>query len=196
MSPEHSQTDRQFFTRWVRGTFVGWVLGFILIILAAITGDLIGTGETESQFIVGIGMGAGVGYIQGRMARQWFGASNRWAWATVIGMGVPFIASDFIGAVWSEYSFSLPLTVAIGGLLVGLLQRRILCSHSGRANWWVPACFAGWTLAAGTAALSGGFLDIFPRVWPVAILNLGVILFGGVVLGIVTGGALVWILRR
>jgi hypothetical protein len=195
MSPEHSQADRQFFTRWVRGTFAGWLLGFVFIILAAIAGDLIGMGQGESQFIVGIGMGAGVGYAQGRMARQWFGATRRWAWATVIGMGVPFVASDFVGAVWGEFSFWLPLTVVTGGLLVGLLQRRILCSHSDRAHWWVPACVAGWTLAAGTAAVSG-VLPSGPSAGWFAILNVGVILLGGVVLGVVTGGALVWMLRH
>ena len=195
MSPEHSQADRQFFTRWVRGTFAGWLLGFVFIILAAIAGDLIGIGERESQFIVGIGMGAGVGYAQGRVARQWFGATRRWAWATVIGMGVPFVASDFASAVWSEFSFSLPLVVVIGGLLVGLLQRRVLRSHSDRANWWVPACVAGWSLAAGTAAVSGVLSSGPSDPWLV-ILNVGVILLGGVVLGIVTGGALVWMLRH
>lgn len=195
MSSEHSQADRHFFARWVRGTFAGWLLGFVFIILGAIAGDLIGM--RESQFIVGIGMGAGVGYAQGRVAKQWLGATRHWVWASVIGMGVPFVVFDLVAAVWSEFPnlLLLPL-VAIGGLLVGLLQRRILCSHSDRANWWVPACVAGWTLAAGTAA-SGPLLDIiFPGRWLSAILNLGVILLGGVVLGVVTGRVLVWMLRR
>lgn len=200
MSSEHSQADRHFFTRWVRGTFAGWLLGFVFIILGAIAGDLIGGGESqfESQSIVGIGMGAGVGYAQGRVARQWLGATRRWVWASVIGMGVPFVVFDLVAAVWSEFAHlrSLQLDVAIGGLLVGLLQRRILCLHSDRANWWAPACVAGWTLAAGTAA-SGPLLDIiFPGRWLSLILNLGMILLGGVVLGVVTGGVLVWMLRR
>ncbi len=195
MDTEKVKPDLRFFTRWVRGTFAGWLLGFVFIILAAIAGDLIGMGQGESQFIVGIGMGAGVGYAQGRVARQWFGATWRWTSASVIGMGVPFVASDLASAVWSEFSFSLPLVVVIGGLLVGLLQRRILCSHSDRANWWVPACVAGWTLAAGTAAVSGVLPSGPSDPWLV-ILNVGVILLGGVVLGVVTGGALVWMLRH
>ena len=65
MSSEHSQADRDFFLRWVRGTFAGWLLGFLLLIVGAIVGDLIGM--WGSNFIVGIGMGAGVGYAQGRM---------------------------------------------------------------------------------------------------------------------------------
>ncbi|RMG26798.1 MAG: hypothetical protein D6724_01060, partial [Armatimonadetes bacterium] len=108
MSVDHSQADREFFTRWVRATFAGWLLGFVFVVLAAVGGDLIGIGDRESQFIVGIAMGAGVGYAQGRVMRQWLGATWRWAWASAIGMGVPFGVSDLVSAVWSEFSFSLP----------------------------------------------------------------------------------------
>lgn len=195
MSTDHNQAGRKAFTRWVRGTFGGWLLGFVFIVLGAVAGDLIGMGERESQFIVGITMGAGVGYAQGRVVRQWLGATWRWTWASIIGMGVPFVASDFVSAVWSGYSFSLPLVVAIGGLFVGLLQRRVLRSHCDRANWWVPTCVAGWTLAAGTAAVSG-LLPSGPSAGWLAIFNVGAILLGGVVLGVVTGGALVWMLRH
>lgn len=195
MSAYHDQAERKFFTRWVRGTFGGWLLGFVFILLGAIAGDLLGMGESESQFIVGVAMGAGVGYAQGRVARQWFGATWRWTWASVIGMGVPFLASDFLGAVWGGYSFSLPLVVVIGALLVGFLQREVLRSHSNRANWWVPACVAGWTLAAATAAVSG-VLASGPSAQWLVLLRVAVILLGGVVLGTVTGGTLVWMLRR
>ncbi len=189
MSSELSQVDLKFFTRWVRGTFIGYLIGFVLIILGSAAGDLIGM--PGSDFIIGIGMGAGIGYAQGRQARQWLGATWPWVLATVIGLGVPFVVEDLVAAAWSEFDslHSLQLDVAICGLFVGLLQRRILRSHSDRANWWVLVSVAGWTLAAWTA--SANFTGPFD-----AILNLGMILMGGVVLGVVTGGALVWILRR
>ena len=189
MSSEHIQADRHFFIRWVRATFAGYLLGFVLIILGGIAGDLIGM--PESQFIVGVGMGAGVGFAQGRMARKWLGATRHWALASFIGLGVPFVMFDLVtaGLSGSYNLLALALDVAIAGLLVGLLQRRILRSHTDRANWWVPACVIGWTLAAWTAsATPAGGQD--------ALLNLGMILSGGVVLGVVTGGALVWVLRR
>lgn len=195
MSADHSQADRKFFTLWVRGTFAGWLLGFVFVVLGAVGGDLIGIGDGESQSIVGIAMGAGVGDAQGRVVRQWLGATWRWTWASVIGMGVPFVASDFVSAVWSGYSFSLPFLVVIGGVFIGLLQRRVLRSHYERGNWWVLACVAGWTLAAGTAAVSG-VLPSGPSAGWLAVLNVAMILLGGVVLGIVTGGALVWMLRH
>ncbi|MCP4584125.1 MAG: hypothetical protein GY839_21135 [candidate division Zixibacteria bacterium] len=144
-----------------------------------------------SDFIIGIGMGAGVGYAQGRIARQWLGTIWPWMWATVIGLGAPLLVEDLIAVAWSEFDslHSLQLDIAICGLFVGLLQRYILRSHSNRANWWVPVSIAGWTLAAWTASVT------FTGEWD-AILNLGMILMGGVVLGVVTGGALIWVLRR
>jgi hypothetical protein len=195
MSSEHRQADWRFFTRWVLGTFVGYVLGFVFILLGVIPLDLIG-GMAEGFSLVGIGMGAGVGYVQGRVARQWLGASRRWVWASVIGMGVPFVVFDLVAGFWSELSdvsslLLILLTVVIGGLLVGLLQRRILCSHSDSAIWWVPTCVVGWTLAAWTTT---NIISL--DTYGVAIFNLSMILMGGVVLGVVTGGGLTWMLRR
>lgn len=112
-------------------------------------------------------------------------------WATVIGLGTPLVLLDIIEAIWSEFDklHSLQLDIAICSLMVGLLQRRILRPHSDKANWWVLVSVAAWTSAAWTASVT------FTGEWD-AILNLGMILFGGVVLGVVIGGALVWISRR
>jgi hypothetical protein len=189
MSPEISKEDQHFFIRWVRGTFVGYLLGFVFIILGGIVGHLLDM--PESNFIVGIAMGAGVGYGQGRVAKDWLGTIWPWLWATAIGLAVPFVLVDIAAVVWSDFDGLryLELDVAVAGLCVGLLQRRILRSHSDRANWWVLFSVAGWSLAAWTAAVT-------PMGGQNALLNLGMILGGGVVLGIVTGGALVWTLRR
>lgn len=193
MGSDHRQEDRQFFTRWVRGTLVGWLLGLLIIIVAGIGGDLIGMGDADSQVIIGLGMGAGVGYAQGRVVKRWLGAARNWVWTSAIGIGVPFVVFDFVGAIWSRLPdvVRLELEIAICGLVVGALQRRVLSPHSSRANWWIPACVAGWTLATGTAA-SGSLID---SIFLGKLLNLATILLGGAVLGLVTGGALVWIRR-
>jgi len=189
MNSDHGRADRRLFVRWVRGTFFGYLLGFVLILVGGIVGDLVGL--PGSDFMVGIGMGVGVGYMQGRALKPWLGAPSRWVWATAIGLGGLFLVEDLVAVAWTEFDnmHSLQLDVAIGGLLVGLLQRRILRSHSRGADWWIPASVAGWALAAWTASVTfSGAVD--------AVLNLGMILMGGVVLGVVTGGALVWVLRR
>lgn len=178
------------FSRWVLATFGGWLLGVVVILLLAGIGEVVGVGD---QFSLGIGMGWSVGYAQWRVARKWFGASSQWMWASVGGMGTPFVLSDLVGARWSDAPFLLLLNVALGGLLVGLWQRRTLQSRSVRANWWIAASIAGWMSAASLAVLIGrpGHPRSSLELW----LNFGAIALGGVALGVITGGALVWLLR-
>jgi len=183
---------QRFFGRWVLATFGGWLLGVVVIVLLAGIGELVHLGG--NQCAVGIGMGWSIGCVQWRIARKWFGSSSEWMWASVVGMGTPFVLSDLFGA-WGHGGHAGMLSLvglvnaALGGLLVGLWQRRTLRSHSARANWWVPACIAGWMLAA---VLPPALIGSRPGPhWS----NLVGIALGGVVLGVVSGGALVWVLR-
>lgn len=185
------RADRHFLKRWIRATLLGWLLGFVLVIVGATIGGMIGMGE--SQVLIGIGMGAGVGYMQGRVAQQWLGPIRRWFTASVVGMGVPFVISDLAVAVWDRFAYSLPLCVAIGGLLVGVLQRRILRSHCHRANWWILASVAGWVVAVAPIVV----LDAInaPRgPWSVLVF-LGVMFIGAFAFSYVTGRVLVWLIE-
>ena len=193
MNPESLQADRQLFTAWLLASFAGWLLGLGLVLAGALLGDLLGSGG--ARFILGVGMGTGVGYMQGRIVKQLYDEAGPWLWASFVGIGAPFFITDLLAAAWTSLPYALPLSVATGGLLTGYLQRRILAPHTPAANWWVAASFAGWSLAAGMAAVSGMLTGVLPGAWG-TIFNLGLILLGGVVLGAVTGGALVWILRR
>ncbi len=94
-------------------------------------------------------------------------------------------------AVGIQVPYSLALYVVMGGLLVGLIQRRLLRAHSERANWWVPACVVGWALPAGAIALG----DAASGGWG-GLVSIAAMLLGGAGLGAVTGGTLVWMLRR
>ena len=62
------------------------------------------------------------------------------------------------------------LSACIGSVIGGLLQARVLPSHASRASWWVVATVVSWGLA-----------------W-----SLG--LAGGIALGAVGGGVLIWLL--
>jgi hypothetical protein len=197
MNLQSSQTAERVLGRWVRATFLGWLLGFVLILAGSIVGDLLGAGG-DGQFIVGIAMGAGVGYVQARMLRNRQISMLHWTVASTVGMGAPFIATDILSVFWRDATFTLGLlvlNVVIGGLLVGLLQQRTLSSKSDRAIWWVPTCIAGWTLVA----LGIGLLIEVTGAVPgnlEAVVNVAVIVSGGIVLGLITGGPLAWILRR
>ncbi len=188
MIVETESLDRHTITRWIRATSVGWLLGFVLVIGLAVVWDLIGGG---AQFMVGIGMGAGVGYMQSRVIGQWIDTPRRWLWASIVGMGSPFVLWDIGAAVGLESVFSLSRCVLVGGLLVGTLQTRLL-PHRDRAVWWVLACILGWGMPAGAIALIERGRIEGPSG---SLLSIGAMLLGGVILGAVTGPALMRLLR-
>lgn len=140
---------------------------------------------TRGQLLVGIGMGWSVGFAQWRVARHWFGASTQWMWASAVGMGTPFVLSDVLGA-WRADGWFVVVNAGLGALLSSLWQRRPRQLSSARANWWVPACIGGWMLAA---ALPVALVIPSPH-----LSNIGTSALGGVALGVVSGGALVWVL--
>ena len=135
--PEAPEPGRHLFISWLLATFAGWLAGLFLVIIAALLGDLLGFGGF--QVMLGLGMGAGVGFMQERIVRHWYGPARSWLWASAIGMGVPFLASDILGFVRGGHSVSMLLTVAGGGLLAGYLQARFLESRTPHARWWIAA---------------------------------------------------------
>lgn len=61
-------------SHWVRSTFLGWVLGFVFILIFASIFHWFGL--TEFQFFIGIGMGIGLGYMQNRELKK----TMNWDW--------------------------------------------------------------------------------------------------------------------
>jgi hypothetical protein len=169
-------------------TFTGWLLGVAVVLVLAALGDLVHFG---GESVVGIGMGLSVGCAQWLSGRKLFGATTEWMWASAVGLGAPFVIWDLLRLGGDTSLYIVP---AVGGLLVGLWQRRTLRSRSARAKWWIPASAAGWWLAAVSplALVVGGR----PNSLLELIRNLAAIALGGVVLGIVTGAALAWVLPR
>jgi len=189
MNTSSGESRPSLVSRWVRTTAWGWLLGLVLVVLLAVVWDAVGGG---AQFMVGLGMGAGVGYAQGRMIGAWIDSPRRWLWSSVAGMGVPFLLWDLSAAGDVPLPFSLPAAALMGALLVGILQWRLLRPRSNRAVWWVPACIVGWGVP--TVGLRLNDLAVVPA--PMAyLLSIGMMFFGGIVLGLVTGKVLAWIFR-
>lgn len=160
------------------------MLGFALIIALALAWDALGW---MAQFMVGVGMAAGVGYMQGRELRPWIAGRWRWLWASVLGMGAPFVAWDVGAAIGVDSRLALPVCVVLGGLLVAVMQWRLLRPVSRRAILWLPACAAGWSLPALAIAMND--FDVVSDVWG-TIFGLVGLFGGGALLGTVTGFAL------
>lgn len=177
MSAEMQQEKRPFIIRWILASFLGWLLGLIFTIVLAVSLETLTGGG--AQFMVGLGIGAGVGYMQGRVLKEQLANMMSWDWASTIGMGLPFILWDISALTGGGLPFSMPLCVAIGSLIVGILQWRLLQPLSPKAWWWIPGCFLGWTLTAGLTDL----------------LAIIIIFFGGAVMGAISGLVLVRILE-
>lgn len=178
--------DRQ----WVRATWLGWGLGLLLTIAAALAGEAVGIGGWQTP--IGVGMGAGVGIMQARSLRGVLASSRRWVWSCIVGLATPFVAYDVGRAAGAPLPYSLYANVALGGLVAGLWQAILLRPHVRPAWAWVLASIAGWSAAAASAALG----DYLPRALSIrglagAGMYLAATLIAGLVLAVVTAGALV-----
>ncbi|MEP7342365.1 MAG: hypothetical protein ABI977_31855 [Acidobacteriota bacterium] len=188
-------TERQVFHQWVRATWAGWVLGVPFVIALALIGEAVGIGGV--QVLVGVGMGAGIGLMQGRASRSVLHMVAPWFWSCVVGLGLPFLTWDIAKAAGWDFPYSLYVSVALGGLIVGIWQAFLLRPHIHKIGWWVAASMVGWNLAAGTAAIADSLFRSrsLRGIWG-ALASLGIIAAGGLILGLVTGGSLVWLLRQ
>ena len=182
MQSERKNIGWRLWGRWVLATTIGWAVGsiaaFIVAHLVAPIVHIVIPHETNLVF--GLCLGAVVGIVQRRFAPNPITASGRWVLSTSIGMGIPFVVAAIAGEFRGGHpGVGLVLIAAVGGLIAGLLQLRNVRRHSGRSGWWVLASIVGWGL--GWLAVEIGF-------------GVG-LLVGGVPLGVVTGGALVWLLQ-
>jgi len=168
---------------WIRLTWGGWVLGVPVIAALALAGEVVGIGG--SQVLVGAGMGLAVGAMQGIAVRR-------------IGVrAAPFLAADLQRLGGIEHRYSLPLAVALGGLVAGAAQSVLLRPRFHSVVPWVVGSFLGWSLA-GVAAGSADSLmraHAIRGIWG-ALGYLGLVALGGLVLGVVTGMTLAWMLKR
>jgi hypothetical protein len=187
--------DRRFLGQWIRATWAGWVIGLPLIAVLALIGEAAGIGGV--QVLVGAGMGTGVGLLQGGAIRSLLHGFAPWFWSCVVGLSSPFLAADFAKVAGWNFTYSLHLCVAVGGLIVGAWQAFLLRSRVRLAGWWTVSSVAAWTLAAGTAALADSLRHApsFRGLWA-AVAYLAIVASGGLILGLVTGLTLVWLRRQ
>lgn len=112
-------------------TSIAWLVGIIGSIIVAHIVNIIYPKETN--LVVGLCVGAVVGYSQRFVLRKQITVDGWWELACAIGLGVPFI----VVVIFDEVGFKLPdlprqqllnrtIIGIIGGLLSGLLQLRLL----------------------------------------------------------------------
>ena len=203
MTVERKRIGWGFGLVWVFLSAVGWFMGFVMGLLVGFAPiELIGRtplGVMLASCVHAIVLGAVVGIFQWVVLRERVPGAGSWVWASTAGLAV---AGGVGGAVVMAGAnadlgeggslaavVGYTLVGALGGAVTGMLQRPVLRGQVSRSGWWVLASTVGWGLGmavtgAGMSALAVG--DIC------GLMSL----FGGAVLGAVTGGALVWLLRQ
>ena len=168
MSTEAMSSEPTAFHRWVRATTLGWLLGFVLVVVLSIAWDQIGGG---AQFIVGVGMGAGVGIMQARVVGEWvnLGAgtttSNLKNTYGPVRLDVAGAAIEtghmFLGSLIGDHAKTAIGTLLGTGTVVGAGASVF---NGVRAPKWVPPF--SWGGDGSDLLRRDGFLAIVERVLP------------------------------
>lgn len=172
-------------TRWIKATFLGWLVGVVLIVVLSSLLDAIGI--EDMQFYLGVGMGAGVSFFQWRVLRKFVPVNSNWIWFSVLGMGIPFVIMDFF--MTAQTSQKLVISISVCALITGVIQYFLLKQYSPKSQLWILASFLGWTLAALAIHAIDYTMKMRVVIPPLAgaFINLLLILGSGVVLGVITG---------
>lgn len=180
-------------SRWVLASIYGWWLGLLVVVVLAIAADLVGfMGGADSQFMVGVGFGGGVGYVQSRVLRKSLARPISWMVASAIGMGSPFLVRDAIVASGGTLPYSLPAYVLVGSVITGAWQSALLRQVSAHPNRWVVGSLLGWGAPAALIALGDTALG-----GPVGgLLSAATVLLGGAILGAVSSRFTRSVVRR
>ena len=177
--------SQSFLLSWIKITIYGWLLGFVFIVLLAFGGEALGLGEF--QFFIGIAIGAGVGYMQGRFLKIYFDIDWKWVVVSSASMGLSFAFFD-LARTFSTIEYNLFYSVALGGLLVSVAQYYILRLFFKNSLLWIPVSWLAWMAAGGLVRLTE-LIDILGLPGLVSAIIVLVILTIGAsaLLGLITG---------
>jgi len=162
-------------------------VGFIIGIVSLFGGVFSVLGEIFSAFMFGASIGAVVGVLQWLVLRRRVSKAGWWILASTAGLAVAFAVVYLAVAYGSPGDLDDVAAMALGGAVMGTLQWLVLRRQVSRAGWWVLASTVGWGLCGAVAAAGD---DAEGMIAFVSLVG------GGVVLGAVTGAALVWLLRQ
>ena len=178
-------TDTLSLRPWVRITFLGWLLGIVLVIAIALVSEMVGI--RASQIPVGLGMGLGVGLAQERALRPLLGDSHAWRWTTALGLALPFFIVDLSRLLGMPVPYSLYVAIAIAGVTAGAGQAYVLRPHPISAPLWILTSALGWTAGSLMVAAADSLGNI-PGLRGLggALLYLALVAMGGVFVGLAT----------
>jgi len=195
--------------KWVVGHALGGFVGLVLGFIGTVAGLAIGRGETTVGGVLalvlgGSGFGLGIGAIQWIVLRREVYWRGGWVSASIGGGGVGIVAgmigggSGILGSALAlgpnaDPAASAPtlapmiyvVVVASYGAVIGIIQWLVLRREIDEAGWWILANILGSAIGTTVGIASAAGIN--------AIVGF---LAGFVTFGIITGVALVWLLRE
>jgi len=186
MTVERSQVGWVFWLQWVLASTVGVVVGMFTgaIFVMSVLERYDVPREPVGYGLWGIVLGIVVGVLQWLVLRRRVSGAGWWVLASAAaGYGtLRFLDAGPLESLSFGALLSFTGVVALGGAVTGTLQWLVLRGQVSRAGWWVLASTVGWALSVTVA-----------KQFPPDGQDLVVI---GAILGALTGGALVWLLRQ
>lgn len=182
--------------RWVSFTTYGWFVGIVLVVGFALVPELLFKMSDESggQAAIGIGMGAGVGFMQWMVLRKFLTTSHRMFWGTFIGFSFAFILRDIVTPLIEfplTVETTIPFAVLLGAFISGWFQYKFVFSKiMAKAVNWIFYSVVAWLLATlitmGMSLLNFKTGEHLPKVL-IVIIALLFLSIGGPILGYITG---------
>jgi len=164
--------------------FLGFFGGFYIGALGDALGDLL------TYALVGIEIGLAVGFMQWLVLRRYLPGTGWWIPTNAAGTCCLLIIPTALGA--TDALLIATGIVALCGAMTGTLQWLVLRGKISRAGWLILANAGSWgllclliiSLSSNLGGGGGDLMDILLMTTAVAML------------GAVTGGVMVWLLRQ
>jgi hypothetical protein len=207
MTAGNKQTKIQFWANWTLLSMAIIPLSYLvsLIVVLLVHGafgfnQLEGgtyLSQTVMQVAGGTVIGLGSGIYQRSLLRKVFNVSLNWVSTLIVGFAITELIICVV--LWRlnlnrwELRFiefkPLPeaLFFACSGLIIGLLQWRILRKYFNRSWYWIISSTIGW----GVSILIVFFVALLNKEISIFAFLLGSLLYGAI-----TGGTLMWLLQK
>jgi hypothetical protein len=187
MSKSQNLNKVFLFKKWVLYHFIGWLLGIIFVLILSSSFDALGI--TNLQFFVALGIGLGVGISQWLLLKTTLEIEKKWIVVTALGLTTPFLVADLLTYfdILHLKSLLIPVCISIGSLLTGYFQALLLKPYHIKITNWIAITFFSWVLIA-LAVYSVEYTNLLSKnVWFGFVINLILLLSGGIILGCITG---------
>lgn len=192
---------------WVGATALGELLGFIAPAIAGSTAAAVGLSDLERLpplVLAGMIEGATFSWVQWLVLRRYLPqlSGRIWIGATAVAAGFAW-ALGLLPSSISNFE-AIPTAVLILGaivlgsaflVLIGGAQWLALRHVTARAGWWILANAIGWPLGVVVSIFGIGLIPDDASVGLMIVMGVVSAVMMGVIVGAITGGFLVWLLR-